>query len=85
MWTLTVSHTSFNGLYLLDFLLYADLPKSIEITGPTTAEPGETLHLSCLAAAGFPAPALKWRIEKSGDVEEVSCRWISMHRNLGRW
>merc|ERR1712123_100240 len=43
------------------------LPKSIEITGPTTAEPGETLHLSCLAAAGFPAPALKWRIEKSGD------------------
>jgi len=48
------------------------LPKSIEITGLTTAEPGETVHLSCLAAGGFPAPALKWRIEKSGDVEEVS-------------
>eukprot|EP00092_Neocalanus_flemingeri_P042270 GFUD01046141.1.p1 GENE.GFUD01046141.1~~GFUD01046141.1.p1 ORF type:complete len:652 (+),score=183.46 GFUD01046141.1:49-1956(+) len=48
------------------------LPKTVEISGPTTAAPGEYAHFTCLTTESFPVPALKWRIEKSGDIYEVN-------------
>eukprot|EP00092_Neocalanus_flemingeri_P036076 GFUD01039280.1.p1 GENE.GFUD01039280.1~~GFUD01039280.1.p1 ORF type:complete len:715 (+),score=216.36 GFUD01039280.1:47-2146(+) len=48
------------------------LPKTVEISGPTTAAPGEYAHFTCLTTEIFPVPALKWRIEQSGDVYEVN-------------
>jgi len=48
------------------------LPKTVEINGSTTATPGEYAHFTCLTTESFPVPALKWRVEKSGDVYEVS-------------
>jgi len=47
------------------------LPKSVEITGPTTALPGDYAHFTCLTTETFPVPALKWKIEKSGEMYEV--------------
>merc|ERR1711892_33890 len=47
------------------------LPKSVEITGPTTALPGNYAHFTCLTTETFPVPALKWKIEKSGEMYEV--------------
>jgi len=47
------------------------LPKSVEISGPTTATPGEYAHFTCLTTESFPVPALKWKVEKSGDGHEV--------------
>merc|ERR1711892_633510 len=47
------------------------LPKSVEITGPTTALPGDYAHFTCLTTEIFPVPALKWKIEKSGEMYEV--------------
>jgi len=46
------------------------LPASIEITGPTTVTAGEEAHLSCETSGAFPAPALRFRISKSGKGEE---------------
>jgi len=46
------------------------LPVSIEITGPTTVTAGEDAHLSCETSGAFPAPALRFRISKSGNGEE---------------
>ena len=51
--------------------LFLDLPKSVEITGPTTATPGEYAHFTCVTTETFPVPVLKWKIEKSGVVYEV--------------
>ena len=50
---------------------FLDLPKSVEISGPTTATPGEYAHFTCLTTESFPVPALKWKVEKSGDGHEV--------------
>merc|ERR1712106_1193119 len=47
------------------------LPKSVKITGPTTALPGDYAHFTCLTSETFPVPALKWKIEKSGEFYEV--------------
>merc|ERR1712123_391376 len=47
------------------------LPKSVEITGPTAALPGDYAHFTCLTTETFPVPALKWKIEKSGEFYEV--------------
>merc|ERR1711892_508290 len=47
------------------------LPKSVAITGPTTALPGDYAHFTCLTTETFPVPALKWKIEKSGEFYEV--------------
>merc|ERR1712106_418007 len=47
------------------------LPKSVEITGPTTTLPGDYAHFTCLTTETFPVPALKWKIEKSGEFYEV--------------
>lgn len=47
------------------------IPASVEITGPTTATPGEYAHFTCVTTETFPVPALKWKIEKSGEVDEV--------------
>jgi len=46
------------------------LPESIEITGPTTVTAGEEAHLACVTSGAFPAPALKFRISKSGKGEK---------------
>merc|ERR1719233_691648 len=46
------------------------LPESIEITGPTNVSAGEEAHLSCVTPGAFPAPALRFRISKSGKGEE---------------
>merc|ERR1712106_1254182 len=43
------------------------LPKSVGITGPSTALPGDYAHFTCLTTETFPVPALKWKIEKSGE------------------
>jgi len=43
----------------------------VEITGPTTALPGDYAHFTCLTTETFPVPALKWKIEKSGEFYEV--------------
>merc|ERR1711892_1232985 len=48
------------------------LPKTVEINGPTTTKPGEYAHFTCLTTESFPVPALRWRVEKSGDINEVS-------------
>jgi len=48
------------------------LPKTVEINGSTTATPGEYAHFTCLTTESFPVPALRWRVEKSGDINEVS-------------
>merc|ERR1711892_515898 len=49
------------------------LPKSVAITGPSTALPGDYAHFTCLTTETFPVPALKWKIEKSGEFyEDVS-------------
>merc|ERR1712106_54952 len=47
------------------------LPKSVAITGPSTALPGDYAHFTCLTSETFPVPALKWKIEKSGEFYEV--------------
>jgi len=47
------------------------LPKTVEINGSTTATPGEYAHFTCLTTESFPVPALKWRVEKSGDVYDI--------------
>merc|ERR1712123_247752 len=47
------------------------LPKSVGITGPSTALPGDYAHFTCLTTETFPVPALKWKIEKSGEFYEV--------------
>jgi len=47
------------------------LPKSVAITGPSTALPGDYAHFTCLTTETFPVPALKWKIEKSGEFYEV--------------
>merc|ERR1712106_957567 len=47
------------------------LPKSVEITGPSTALTGDYAHFTCLTTETFPVPALKWKIEKSGEFYEV--------------
>merc|ERR1711892_887872 len=47
------------------------LPKSVKITGPTTALPGDYAHFTCLTTETFPVPALIWKIEKSGEFYEV--------------
>merc|ERR1719320_697309 len=49
-------------------------PKSLQITGPTSALPGDYAHLTCLTTETFPVPELKWKIEKSGEfyaIDEV--------------
>jgi len=49
-------------------------PKSVQITGPTSALPGDYAHLTCLTTETFPVPELKWKIEKSGEfyaIDEV--------------
>ena len=51
--------------------IFLDLPKSVEITGPTTATPGEYAHFTCVTTESFPVPTLKWKIEKSGEFYEV--------------
>ena len=56
---------------LFDLFLLLDLPKSVEITGPTSVTPGEYAHFTCVTSQSFPVPTLKWTIEKSGDVDEV--------------
>merc|ERR550519_2845702 len=43
------------------------LPKSVQITGPTSALPGDYAHFTCLTTETFPVPELKWKIEKSGE------------------
>merc|ERR1711936_906857 len=48
------------------------LPQTVQITGPTTATPGEFAHFTCVTTETFPVPALTWKIEKSGDIAEVS-------------
>jgi len=47
------------------------LPKSVKISGPTSAKIGEHAHFSCLTSESFPVPAIKWRVETSGNVDEV--------------
>merc|ERR1711892_1050447 len=47
------------------------LPKTVEISGPTTALPGDYAHFTCLTTETFPVPALIWKIEKSGEMYEV--------------
>jgi len=50
------------------------LPKSVQITGPTSALPGDYAHFTCLTTETFPVPELKWKIEKSGEfyaIDEV--------------
>merc|ERR1711892_666094 len=47
------------------------LPKSVAITGPSTVLPGDFAHFTCLTSETFPVPALKWKIEKSGEFYEV--------------
>jgi len=49
-------------------------PKSLQITGPTSALPGDYAHFTCLTTETFPVPELKWKIEKSGEfyaIDEV--------------
>jgi len=48
------------------------LPKSVQITGPTSALPGDYAHFTCLTTETFPVPELKWKIEKSGEVYVVN-------------
>merc|ERR1719427_1650037 len=48
------------------------LPHTVQITGPTTATPGQFAHFTCVTTETFPVPALTWKIEKSGDIAEVS-------------
>merc|ERR1712212_772839 len=48
------------------------LPKSVQITGPTSALSGDYAHFTCLTTETFPAPELKWKIEKSGEVYVVN-------------
>merc|ERR1711970_1037071 len=50
------------------------LPKSVQITGPTSALTGDYAHFTCLTTETFPVPELKWKIEKSGEfyaIDEV--------------
>jgi len=47
------------------------LPKSIQITGPTSALPGDYAHFTCLTTETFPVPELKWKIEKSGEFDAI--------------
>merc|ERR1719427_793290 len=42
------------------------LPHTVQITGPTTATPGQFAHFTCVTTETFPVPALTWKIEKSG-------------------
>merc|ERR1719427_2547098 len=49
-----------------------NLPQTVQITGPTTATPGQFAHFTCVTTETFPVPALTWKIEKSGDIAEVS-------------
>ena len=54
--------------------VFLDLPKSLQITGPTSALQGDYAHLTCLTTETFPVPELKWKIEKSGEfyaIDEV--------------
>ena len=54
--------------------LFSDLPKSVQITGPTSALPGDYAHFTCLTTETFPVPEMKWKIEKSGEfyaIDEV--------------
>merc|ERR1711970_1089688 len=48
------------------------LPQTVQITGPTIATPGQFAHFTCVTTETFPVPALTWKIEKSGDIAEVS-------------
>merc|ERR1719427_1397087 len=48
------------------------LPQTVQITGPTTATPGQFAHFTCVTTETFPVPALTWKIEKSGDIAEVT-------------
>ena len=55
-------------------IIFPDHPKSVQITGPTSALPGDYAHLTCLTTETFPVPELKWKIEKSGEfyaIDEV--------------
>merc|ERR1719320_740686 len=49
-------------------------PKSLKITGPISALPGDYAYFTRLTTETFPVPELKWKIEKSGEfyaIDEV--------------
>ena len=44
---------------------------SVEIEGPEIGYTGDSVQLDCSSLGSFPAPAVKWRVEKAGEITEV--------------